>query len=47
MKNPTVVKNLENSGQVLDYQDATAFSKFLAEEYKTLEDVAKKAKLIK
>ena len=47
MKNPTVVKNLENSGQVLDYQDAPAFSKFLAEEYKTLEDVAKKAKMIK
>jgi tripartite-type tricarboxylate transporter receptor subunit TctC len=47
MKNPTVVKNLENSGQVLDYQNTAAFSKFLAEEYKTLEDVAKKAKLIK
>ena len=47
MKNPTVVKNLENSGQVLDYQDGPAFTKFLAEEYKLLEDVAKKAKLIK
>lgn len=47
MKNPAVIKNLEKSGQVLDYQDGPAFTKFLAEEYQLLEDVAKKAKLIK
>jgi hypothetical protein len=43
----TVKKNLEDSGQVLDYQDGPAFTKFLGEEYRMLEDVAKKAKLIK
>jgi hypothetical protein len=32
---------------VLDYQDSPAFLKFINEEYKILEDVAKKAKLIK
>lgn len=47
INNPTVKKNLENSGQVLDYQDSPTFSKFVIEEYKMLEDVAKKAKLIK
>ena len=47
MKSPAVIKGLEDTGQVLDYQDGAAFSKFLEEEYKTLEDVAKKAKLIK
>jgi tripartite-type tricarboxylate transporter receptor subunit TctC len=47
IKNPTVVKNLENTGQNLDYMDSPTFTKFLIEEYKVLEDVSKKAKLIK
>ncbi len=47
INNPTVKKNLEDSGQVLDYQNSPAFLKFINEEYKMLEDVAKKAKLIK
>jgi len=47
INNPRVKKNLEDSGQVLDYQDSPTFLKFINEEYKILEDVAKKAKLIK
>ncbi len=47
MKTPAVKKGLEDSGQVLDYQDGPTFTRFLNDEYKALEDVAKKAKLIK
>lgn len=47
IKNPTVKKNLEDSGQMVDYQDGPTFGKFITEEYKRYEDVAKKAKLIK
>ena len=47
MKAPAVKKNLENSGQVLDYQDGQAFAKFIPEERTMLEEVARKAKLIK
>jgi len=47
MKSPAVKKNLEQSGQMLDYQDGAAFAKFLSEEYKMLGEVAKKANLAK
>ena len=47
MKNPAVVKNLENSGQMLDYLDGPTFTRFIIEENKTLEEVARKAKIIK
>ncbi len=47
MKNPIVEKNLESSGQRLDYRDGPAFAKSIIEEYKTLEEVARKAKIIK
>ncbi len=47
IKNPTVKKNLDNSGQVLDYQDSSTFTRFIIEEYKTLEEVARRAKIIK
>ncbi len=46
IKNPTVVNKLENTGQNLDYMDSPTFTKFLIEEYKALEDVSKKAKLV-
>jgi tripartite-type tricarboxylate transporter receptor subunit TctC len=47
IKSPEVKKNLENIGQMLDYQDGPTLAKVIPEEYKMLEDVAKKAKLIK
>lgn len=47
MKNPTVEKNLENAGQFLAYQDGTAFTRYLIEERKVMEYVARKTKLIK
>jgi len=47
IKNPAVKKGLEDIGQVLDYLDSPAFTKFINDEYKILEDVTKKAKLIK
>ncbi len=47
MKSPAVKKGLEDSGQVLDYQAGPAFAKFIPEENKMLEEVARKAKLIK
>ncbi len=46
MKNPVVKKGLEDSGQVLDYQDGTSLAKFMLEENKMFEDVLRKAKLI-
>lgn len=45
--NPAVKKNLEDSGQILDYQEGPAFARFMAEEYKVLEDLLKKAKITK
>ncbi len=42
MKGPNVEKNLENSGLTLEYRDGAVFGKFIAEEYRALEDVAKK-----
>jgi tripartite-type tricarboxylate transporter receptor subunit TctC len=47
INSPSVQKNLEKSGQMLDYQNGPAFAKFLLEEYKMLGDVAKKANLVK
>ena len=47
IKSPTMKKNLENSGQMMDYQDGPSFGKYIVEEYKMIEDVAKKAKMIK
>lgn len=47
MKNPVVKKNLEDSGQILDYQDGLSFAKFIPQENQMLEEVARKAKLIK
>ena len=47
MKNPTVEKNLEVVGQFLSYQDGAALAKSMPEEYKVLEGIARKAKLIK
>lgn len=38
---------METQGNVVDYKDGSAFTKLIAEESKGLEDVAKKAKLIK
>lgn len=47
MKNQAVEKNLENAGQFVAYQDGATFAKFLGEEYRVLEDVARKTALIK
>ncbi len=47
IKNPAVKKNLEDSGQMLDYQEGPAFAKFMAKEYTVLGDLLKKAKLVK
>ncbi len=44
---PTVKKNLENAAQVIDYQDGPTFTKFLYDEHRAFEDIAKKAKLVK
>lgn len=45
INNPVVKKNLEDSGQTLDYQDGPAFGKFMAVEYNVLGDLLKKAKI--
>ena len=46
MKGPNIEKNLENSGLTLDYRPGPAFGNAIIQEFKTLEEVAKKAKLI-
>ena len=45
--NPVVMKNLEASGLVLDYQDGTSTAKLLSEDIKIYEDVLRKANIIK
>jgi tripartite-type tricarboxylate transporter receptor subunit TctC len=45
--NPTVKRKIEDLSNILLYQDGPTYAKFIAEEYKTLDDLAKKAKLIK
>lgn len=47
LKSPSVKKNLENAGYMLNYQDGAAVAKLLPEEYKVIEEVSKKANLIK
>ncbi|MFH1124921.1 MAG: tripartite tricarboxylate transporter substrate binding protein [Pseudomonadota bacterium] len=47
IKSPAVKKGIEDTAQVLDYMDSADFAKFMAAEYAMLEEVAKKANLIK
>lgn len=47
IKSPAVGKTLENLGNAVDYEDGPTFAKSLAEEYKVIEEVGRKAKLIK
>jgi tripartite-type tricarboxylate transporter receptor subunit TctC len=47
IKSPAVKKNLENLGIIVDYEDGPTFALSLADQYKVLEEVGKKAKLIK
>lgn len=45
--NPAVKKKIEELSNILMYQNGTAYAKFIAEEYKTLDELAKKAKFMK
>lgn len=45
IKDPSVRDKVESSGNIVDYQDGPAFEKYILEEHKVLEDVAKKANL--
>lgn len=47
IKSPSVKRTLENLGNAVDYEDGQTFAASLADEYKVLEEVGKKAKLIK
>lgn len=47
IKSPLVKRGLENLGNAVDYEDGQTFAASLADEYKVLEEVGKKAKLIK
>ena len=45
--NPAVKKKIEDLVNIRMYQDGPTYTRFIEEEYKTLENLAKKAKLIK
>ncbi len=47
IKSPAVKKSLESLGIIVDYEDGPTFATSLADQYKVLEEVGKKAKLIK
>ncbi len=47
IKSPAVKKIMESMGNIVDYEDGPTFAASLAEEYKVLEEVGKRAKLIK
>ena len=47
IKSPSVKRALENLGNAVDYEDGPTLAASLADEYKVLEEVGKKAKLIK
>lgn len=47
IKDPVVGKRLENQGIQMDYEDGPRLAASMAEEYKVLEEVGRKAKIIK
>jgi len=47
INSPGVKTSMESQGNVVGYQEGSTFSKFITEESKMLEEVAKQAKLIK
>lgn len=47
INNPTVKQRVENQGVIVRYWDSPTFSKYITEQKKVLEDVARKAKMIK
>ncbi|OGT82404.1 MAG: hypothetical protein A3H91_11720 [Gammaproteobacteria bacterium RIFCSPLOWO2_02_FULL_61_13] len=47
IKSPAVKRTLENLGNIVDYEDGPTFAASIAEEYRVLEEVGKRAKMFK